>query len=58
MEKVLNFFESHLYLLYDNAMFSFQMEVVEEFWSLLYNELFGDDTLDQEMPGFRYLIWD
>ena len=58
MESSLNFFESRVCLLGDNAMFSFQMEVVEEFWSLLYNELFGDDTLDQEMPGFRYLIWD
>ena len=58
MESSSNFFESRVCLLGDNAMFSFQMEVVEEFWSLLYNELFGDDTLDQEMPGFRYLIWD
>ena len=41
----------NLCLLGDNAIFFFQMKVVEGFWSLLYNELFGDDTLDQEMPG-------
>ena len=58
MESSLNFFESRVCLLGDNAMFSFQMEVVEEFWSLLYNELFGDDTLDQEMLEFHCLVWE
>ena len=58
MEKFSNFFESSPYLHDDNAKFSFQMVEVGEFWSLLYNEWFGDDTLDQGIPGFRYVVWD
>ena len=58
MENFSNFFESSLHLLDGNARFSFQMVEVGEFWSLPYNELFGDDTLDQEMHGFHYVVWD
>ena len=58
MGNFLNFFELSLYLLDDNARFSFQMAEAEEFWNLLYNGWFGDDTLDQEMLEFHYLVWD
>ena len=58
MESFSNFFELRPYLLDDNAKFSFQMVEEEEFWNLLYNELLGDGTLDQEMVWPHYLVRD